>query len=250
MVLSFVLPSGTILRSVQLSKAACAVSLELLSRFINHSRSSEDAQTEEAFNDCTMFDHYILPFLACPALANLATEVLYQNNTIDVLPQNLCLPPPAVRRHIRKIELSLQVHDENFSRLAKLFNGNLTLSGPELVQVHTTYQPGFNKQLELSMMSGLDTIRVPTKQLRVSLRQYTACCPFDSTEPSKQEVAAILLPKFTVEVNEGREAKECYELSHVHDDKGDEQRELDYIFSLGWPGERECCRTSRKTVWI
>jgi hypothetical protein len=251
MVLSFALPSGQTLGSTQFDKVACSTSLELVSRRTDSSWWVHSTSSPGALEDCTRFDHGILPFLACPEIVGLVIEVLYQNNTTETLLQNLCLPPPTVRRHIRKIKLSIQVHTENFCQLAKLFNGNLARSSLELVEVKATYMPGTDKKGELSALNVLKTICVPTKQLCVSLLYDTDCFPFIDRKLSKHEVGAIVLPKFTVEVHEGKEAKECYEPPPLDDHKDDDgQYPLYYFFSSVRPGERECCRTWRKSVWI
>jgi hypothetical protein len=227
MVLEFALPSGETLKSNHFNKGG---------RWV--------------FRDRINCDHDILPLLACPELTDLATGVLYQNNTMRISFEDLYLPPPAVRRHIRKIELSFDVNTSDFSRLATLIKGNVDFPGLELVKVNADYIPGKNKELELSILKGLDTIRFPALQLRVSLLYETTFYPFDIMEPSRQEVAAIVLPKLTVEVNEGREARECYESPHSHDDENHTEMELAYFLSMGWPATDGCCRTSKKTVWI
>lgn len=120
------------------------------------------------------------------------------------------------------MKLSFQVTTVVFSRLARLFREGLECPNLELVEVSATYMPGDDNKLEVSTLAGIDTIRVPTKKLCVSLLYDVANQIYARVTPKRHEVNAIVLPKFTVELDEGKEAKEYYELPHVYDHKDNE----------------------------
>lgn len=84
MVLSFALPSGVTLDGKQFDQVSCAHTKAQLDRIRHYEESMGDSCVSARLADCTRFNISVLPFLACPELATLATEVLYKNNTISI----------------------------------------------------------------------------------------------------------------------------------------------------------------------
>lgn len=240
-VLGHALPCGTELTRGRFSKSTVEKEIAYIKDTVKERRITEDQGTA-AITAVMKQNTELLPFFATPEIAQLAIEVLYKQNTIDLGDQLTLLPPPSVRQHVRTISIAFELSLDFLRKLSTFFYGKPDF--PNLKAVKIDVFPLYNcDSVTVCRLRSLPKIWVRTKELRVSLihgteRLYAPQPYFFREVVSDDKVAAVLLPKFTVLSARGVDVKEeRYMYDHF--------KQTHKVIVGSWPHTEEQKVTSR-----
>jgi len=242
LILGFALPSDATFSPLDFSQMRSRNNITYVRKLTEPWPSRE---RDVAITKSQRFDAELLPLLACPEIATLATEVFYNRNIMKLSHGFSLLPPRRTRSFVRNIRVASIVTLESVGALETLADDVSVFDNLRVVTLDFKENVFWNTHRNdvVSMLQAVDTIRIPTRELIIYV-QHTSFRLRDM--PTCSEVDATLLPKFSVVAQNGNKPKE--ELYRYVFDHFDPWEKKPKRFFEVWPKEELFYRVTKKVV--
>jgi hypothetical protein len=154
---------------------------------------------QDSTGDRQQFMEEFIVLLYCPATSALAVEALYSQNTVSITcKDHMRLPPEAVRRFIRRVQIQMLLTRPGLDGFATFCSEQATFSGLCRVDLTITQQEKRGERTAITeLVEGLDPLFIQAKEVHIQFRQYWRKETPDSSDENN-ELEALVMDKFAV----------------------------------------------------